>query len=172
MVLPLVLPAADVAALFMRREVLLGRGMAVLTAWVLLNLIGSGYYLAQADRRREGFHFHAMNVLWNLVNAGMATWGILRLHFSPPLGLDAAELLNGQQSYQTLFAVNAGLDVLYILVGTYLRRRTARPNQNRPERLLGYGRSLWAQGGFLLLFDGTMWILLYALAHSWPQPLG
>jgi len=171
MMLPLALPAAEMAALFMRREVLLGRGMAVLAAWVLLNLIGSGYYLAHADRRREDFHFHGMNVLWNLVNAGLAAWSILHLHFSPPPGLDAAELLSGQQSYQTLFAVNAGLDVLYMLVGTYLRRRAARPNQNCPERLLGYGRSLWVQGGFLLLFDGTMWVLLDALARNWPQVL-
>ena len=172
MMLPMALPAAEMAALFMRREVLLGRGMAVLAAWVLLNLIGSGYYLAHADRRREDFHFHGMNVLWNLVNAGVAAWGILHLHFSPPPGLDAAELLSGQQSYQTLFAVNAGLDVLYMLVGTYLRRRAAQPNQNRPERLLGYGRSLWVQGGFLLMFDGAMWVLLYILARSWPQLLG
>ena len=169
--LPLALPAADVAALFMRREVLLGRGLAVLAAWVLLNLIGSGYYLARADRRQEEFHFHGMNVLWNLVNAGLAAWGILRLHFSPPVGLDVAELLSGQRYYQTLFAVNAGLDVLYLLVGSYLRGRAARPEQARPERLLGYGRALWVQGGFLLLFDGAIWVLLQALARGWPQPL-
>ncbi|GAA4055872.1 hypothetical protein GCM10022409_48930 [Hymenobacter glaciei] len=164
----LALPAADVAVLFMRREVLLGRGLALLAAWVLLNLIGSGYYLAHADRRQEAFHFHGMNVLWNLVNAGLAAWGILRLHFSPPAGLDAAELLNSQHFYETLFAVNAGLDVLYVLAGSYLRRRATRPNQTRPERLLGYGRSLWVQGGFLLLFDGVMWALLHWLARGWP----
>lgn len=165
------LPAAAVAALFMRREVLLGRGLAVLAAWVLLNLIGSGARLARADRRREPYYFHALNVLWNLVNAGFAAWGILHLHFSPPAGLDAAELLNGQHSYETLFAVNAGLDVLYVLAGSYLHRRAAGPQQARPERLLGFGRSLWAQGGFLLLFDGAMWALLHVMARGWP-PLG
>ena len=165
-------PVHALAALFMRREVLLGRGLAVLAAWVLLNVIGSGSQLARADRRHEDFHFHGLNVLWNLVNAGLAAWGMLRLHFSPPPGLDAAGLLSGQQYYQTLFAVNAGLDVLYLLMGSYLRRRAARPDQTRPERLLGYGRALWVQGGFLLLFDGTMWVLLWSLARSWPQPLG
>lgn len=164
--------AATVAALFMRREVLLGRGLAVLAAWVLLNLIGSGYCLARADRRREDFYFHGLNVLWNLVNAALAAWGILHLHFGPPPGLDAAELLSGQQYYQTLFAGNAGLDVLYVLAGSYLRSRAPRPRQARPERLLGYGRALWVQGGFLLLFDGAMWVLLYVLARSWPQLLG
>ena len=160
-------PAAEVAALFMRRDMLLGRGLALLAAWVLLNLIGSGYRLAHADRRRESYYFHGMNVLWNLVNAGIAAWGILRLHFHPPAGLDAAELLSTQRFYETLFAVNAGLDVLYILVGSYLRRRAEWPNQARPERLRGYGSSLWVQGGFLLLFDAGMWGLLHWLARDW-----
>lgn len=163
----LALPAATVAALFMQREVLLGRGMAVLTAWVLLNLIGSGYYLAQADRRQEIYYFHGLNMLWNLVNAGLATWGILHLHFRPPAGLDAAELLSGQHYYETLFGVNTGLDILYVLVGSYLRGRVAWPGQARPERLLGYGRALWVQGGFLLLFDAGMWGLLHGLARGW-----
>jgi hypothetical protein len=165
----LALPAADVAALFMRREVLLGRGLALLAAWVLLNLIGSGSRLAHADRRLEEFYFHGMNVLWGLVNAGLAAWGILRLHFHPPAGLDAAELLHGQHFYEMLFGINAGLDVLYVLTGSYLRARGAGPGQPRPERLLGYGRSLWVQGGFLLLFDAGMWALLHNMASNWPQ---
>ncbi len=66
------LPLADIGALFMHREALLGRGMAVLAAWVLLNLIGSGYCLAHADRRHAAFYFHGLNVLCNLVNAGLA----------------------------------------------------------------------------------------------------
>ena len=167
----LALPAAEVAALFMQREVLLGRAMALLATWVLLNLIGSGYYLAHADRRHATFYFHGLNVLWNLVNAGLAAWGILRLHFHPPAGLDAAELLSGQHYYEILFGVNAGLDVLYVLAGSYLRGRAARPAQNRPERLLGYGRSLWVQGGFLLLFDAGMWGLLRYVAAGWPPLL-
>ena len=165
----LALSAAGVAALFMRREMLLGRGLAVLAAWVLLNLIGSGSRLAHADRRQEDFYFHGMNVLWGLVNAGLAAWGILRLHFHPPAGLDAAELLSGQHFYEMVFGINAGLDVLYVLTGSYLRRRAAWPGQARPERLLGYGRSLWVQGGFLLLLDAGMWALLHYLAAGWPQ---
>ena len=160
--------AANVADLFMHRELLLGRALAVLTAWVLLNLIGSGYYLAHAARRQQAYYFHGLNVLWNLVNAALAAWGVLHLNFTPPPGLDAAELLTTQHYYETLFGGNAGLDVLYILTGNYLRHRAGRPRATRPERLRSYGQSLWVQGGFLLLFDGTVWVLLYALARSWP----
>ncbi|MDQ2772023.1 MAG: hypothetical protein M3Y54_16165 [Bacteroidota bacterium] len=164
------LPPASAAALatqFMQREHLLGQALAVLAAWVLLNLIGGGYYLAHADRRYEPFHFHSMNVLWNLVNAALAAWGILHLHFRLPTGLDAAQLLDTQHSYEMLFGGNAALDVLYVLAGSYLRRRAAWPGVARPERLLGYGRALWVQGGFLLLFDGAMLGLLHWLAGTW-----
>ncbi len=58
--------------------------------------------------------------------------------------------------------------MLYVLAGSYLRRRAAQPGQLRPERPLGYGRSLWVQGGFLLLFDGGMWGLLRDVAAGWP----
>ena len=167
MALLLAIHAAEVAALFMQREALLGRGLAVLAAWVLLNLIGSGYRLARADRRRETYYFHGLNVLWNLVNAGLAAWGILRLHFHPPAGLDAAELLSSQHFYEMLFAVNAGLDVLYVLIGSCLRARASQPGQSRPERLMGYGYSLWVQGGFLLVFDAGMWAGLHWLARGW-----
>lgn len=165
----LAVPAADVAALFMGREQVLGRGLALLAGWVLLNLVGSGYYLAHADRRHAAYYFHGLNVLWNLVNAALATWGILRLHFVPPAGLDALELLRSQQSYETLFGVNAGLDVLYVLAGSFLRRRAARPGQAQPQRLAGFGWSLWVQGGFLFLFDATMWGVLHYIAEGWPR---
>ena len=164
----LALPAADVAGLFMHREVLLGRALAVLSAWVLLNLIGSGYYLAHADRRQQAYYFHGLNVLWNLVNAALAAWGVLHLHFTPPPGLDAAELLTTQPYYETLFGGNAGLDVLYVLTGSYLRQRATRPSTIRPERLRGYGQSLWVQGGFLLVFDAAVWLLLHLQAGHWP----
>ena len=53
-------------------------------------------------------------------------------------------------------------DLGYLLVGWWLAARAARPNLRpfAPARLLGYGRSLWVQGGFLLVFDALMaWIV-------------
>ncbi|MFC6222792.1 DUF6992 family protein [Hymenobacter artigasi] len=164
--------AVDIASLFMTRELLLGRGLAVLAAWVLLNLVGSGYYLAHSDRRHESFYFHGMNVGWGLVNAGLAAWGILQLHFVAPAGLVPAELLQSQLFNENLFLLNAGLDVAYIMTGYYLRARALVPGQALPVRLLGFGRSLWVQGGFLLVFDATMWSLLHWLGRDWFRLLG
>ena len=167
------MPASlDVAALDHARELLLGRGLVVLAAWALLNLIGSGYLLARADRRFEPYSFHGMNVGWGLVNTALACWSILQLHFVAPSGLTVAELFQTQLFNENLFLLNAGLDVAYIMTGYYLRARALAPEQALPVRLLGFGRSLWVQGGFLLVFDATMWSVLHGLGRDWLRLLG
>lgn len=153
--------AADLAALHHARELLLGRGLALLTAWVLLNLLGSGYALTRADRRHEPHYFHGLNVGWALVNGLLACWGILRLEFVVPAGLRLADLLQAQLFNENLFLLNAGLDAAYIMTGFYLRAQAHLPGQPHAARLLGFGRSLWVQGGFLLVFDAAMWSLLH-----------
>lgn len=152
--------AADIAALFQARELLIGRGLAVLSAWALLNLIGSGYLVRQADRRHAAYYFHGMNVLWGAINAALACSGILQLHFRVPAGLTVAEVFRTQLFYENLFLLNAGLDVAYVMTGYYLRAQAASTEQ-RPERLFGFGRALWVQGGFLLVFDAAMWAALH-----------
>ena len=157
----------DLAALHHARELLLGQGLAVLAAWVLLNLLASGYRLAHADRRYEPYYFHGMNVAWAFINAGLAFWGFWHLQLTAPAGLRLAELVQAQLFNENLFMLNAGLDVAYIMTGCYLRARARAPEQPLPPRLLGFGRSLWLQGGFLLVFDGAMWNLLHNQGKAW-----
>ena len=152
--------ASDIALFFQARELLIGRGLAVLAAWALLNLIGSGYQLRRSDRRHAPYYFHGMNVGWGAVNTALACWGILQLHFWVPAGLDVAELFRTQLYYENLFLLNTGLDVAYIMTGYYLRAQAASTVQ-QPQRLLGFGQALWVQGGFLLVFDAVMWTVLH-----------
>jgi len=159
--------AADLAALHGTRELLLGRGLAVLAAWVLANLLVSGYCLAHAHRHRVPYYFHGMNVGWALVNAGLAFWGILHLHPLAPAGLRLADIMQEQLFNESLFLLNAGLDVAYVMTGFYLRAQAAGPHQPHPARLVGFGRSLWVQGGFLLIFDVGMWTLLHGQGKNW-----
>ena len=156
--------AIELAALHHARELLLGQGLAVLAAWVLLNLLASGYQLARADRRHEPFYFHGMNVAWAFINAGLALWGIWHLQFTAPPGLRLADLVQAQLFNENLFLLNAGLDAAYIMTGYYLRAQARVPGHPLPARLLGFGRSLWVQGGFLLVFDVAMWSLLHSQA--------
>ena len=145
----------------MARELLLGRGLAVLAAWALLNLIGSGYFVSRADRRHESYFFHGMNVGWGAINAALAVWGVLHLHFSAPAELRLADVFQEQLANENLFILNSGLDVAYIMTGFFLRAYAYVPGVMHPVRLRGFGRSLWVQGGFLLLFDVVMWSFLH-----------
>jgi hypothetical protein len=159
LVLP-ALSAPDIATLYQARELLLGRGLAVLSAWALLNLVVSGYLVSRADRRYESYYFHGMNVGWGLVNAGLACWGVLHLHFTVPAGVHLADLFWEQRFNENLFLLNTGLDAAYVMTGFYLRAQSL-ATPLRPERLMGFGRSLWVQGGFLLAFDAVMWGLFH-----------
>ncbi|WP_201982895.1 DUF6992 family protein [Hymenobacter rubidus] len=162
--------ALNYAAIYQARELLLGRGLAVLAAWVLLNLVGSGYYLARADRRQPAYYFHGMNVCWGLVNAVLTCWGVLHLHFIAPAALQTSDLVQAQLSNENLFLLNAGLDVAYVMTGFYLRALAVAPGQRHAARLWGFGQSLWVQGGFLLGFDALMWVVLHWQGQAWlPQ---
>ena len=157
----------DLAALHHAREMLLGQGLAVLAAWVLLNLLASGYRLAHADRRYEPYYFHGMNVAWAFINAALVLWGIWHLQLTAPAGLRLAGLVQAQLFNENLFILNAGLDVAYVVTGYYLRAQARVPGHPLPARLLGFGRSLWLQGGFLLVFDVAMWGLLHNQGRGW-----
>ncbi|MBX0291467.1 hypothetical protein K3G63_13540 [Hymenobacter sp. HSC-4F20] len=156
---PAALPAINHA-----RELLAERGMGVLGAWALLNLVVSGYYVARTDIRTETHHFHLMNVGWNVVNALLAVWGILRAHPQQVAGLTLPASLDAQFAFEKLLLFNAGLDVAYLCLGSWLRARAAHSAAARPERLAGFGRSLWVQGGFLLLFDVGLYLLYHRYA--------
>jgi hypothetical protein len=154
-----VVPVAAWLAAYRARELLLGRGLGLLGAWALANLIGSGYLLPRTDRREVAHHFHFMNCCWGFINAVLAAVGILRTHpGAPPAGFSAAEAAYDHQQLLLIFQVNAALDLVYLALGWWLVARATRPSYNPivPVRLLGYGRSIWVQGGFLLAFDFIM----------------
>ncbi|MFD2721328.1 DUF6992 family protein [Hymenobacter monticola] len=161
------MPALDLAALDHAREMLLGRALAVLAAWALLNLLVSGTFVKQADRRFAPYYFHGMNVGWGLVNTVLACWGILHLRFTSPPSLRLAELVAAQLHNENLFMLNTGLDVAYVMTGFYLRALAATPGRADASRLDGFGRSLWVQGGFLLVFDAAVWGLLHGQGRAW-----
>ncbi|SHJ66070.1 hypothetical protein SAMN02745146_3616 [Hymenobacter daecheongensis DSM 21074] len=145
------------------RELLAERGMAVLATWALLNLVVSGYYLARTDRRSEAHYFHQMNVGWNMVNAVLAVVGMLRAHPNQVAGLTLAKSLTEQFNFEKILLLNAGLDVAYLCIGSWLRARAA-TTEKLPARLRGFGRSLWLQGGFLLLFDVSFYFVYHRYA--------
>jgi hypothetical protein len=158
-----VAPVASWLAAYQGRELLLGQGLGLLGVWALANLVGSGYLLPRTDRRTVAHHFHFMNCCWGFINAVLAVVGILRTHPGvPPAGFTALEATLDQAHVVLIFQVNAALDLGYMAVGWWLVARAAQPaiKPITPVRLLGYGRSIMLQGGFLLLFDAIMALVL------------
>jgi len=148
-------------AAYQHHQMLLGRGLSILGAWALLNLVASGYQLPRADRREWPHHFHLMNCAWAFVNAVLAAVGILRTHPGhQPAGFGPSAALADIHFTGQVFLFNAALDVGYLLVALWLLNRATYPSAKRPERLYGYGRSVQLQGAFLLVFDVAMWWLL------------
>lgn len=156
---------ATLDALNLQRELLAQRGMGVLGAWALLNLLLSGWLVARTGPRLARHYFHQMNIGWGAINAALATWGIIQARPLDAAGFTLADSLRAQFDFEKLLLVNAGLDVAYLVVGAWLRARAATAEE-RPERLQGFGQSVTLQGAFLLVFDAGLYLLYHRFAGA------
>ena len=147
--------ANDLAAWDSTRITTQKAGMFVLGGWALLNFGLSGYFMTATEGRP--YFFNQMNVFWNVVNAGIATAGLISAYRAAPLFTES-EILAEYQKFTRVLLINAGLDVLYITAGIILRLKGGEAKQ-QGLRLEGYGSSLILQGGFLLVFDGVLAII-------------
>lgn len=130
-------------------------GMTALTTWASANIATGtmGYFMSDDAESR---YFHEMNVMWNTVNLGLGI-AALATNKRPTADLSRAASIKAARKTETIFLVNAGLDVLYMGAGLAMRLN-AEGAQN-PERLRGYGSSLLLQGGFLFIFDGIEYFI-------------
>ncbi|MCX7876953.1 MAG: hypothetical protein N2321_12425 [Melioribacteraceae bacterium] len=129
--------------------------MIVLGSWAAGNILIGTY--GNFKSKGEAKYFHQFNAMWNVVNLGIATFGYLNAVNSNPASMTNIEILKDYNSLQSFLLLNAGLDVAYIMTGFYLKERSK--NSSGAERLKGYGNSLLLQGGFLLLFDVTLFFI-------------
>ena len=129
--------------------------MLVLGTWAAGNILIGTYCNFKASG--EAKYFHQFNAMWNVVNLGIAAFGYFSAVNSDPTSMTNLEILNDYNSLQSFLLLNAGLDVAYIATGLYLKERSK--NSSSSERLRGYGNSLLLQGGFLLLFDVTLYFI-------------
>lgn len=124
-------------------------GMAILGTWAVGNMITGA--IGRNQVTGQNAYFHEMNLIWNVVNLGIAGAGYY-FTATGEMPESATELLNDQVSFQKTLLFNAGLDLAYIAGGFYLLER-AKNTTNKPERLKGYGKSVILQGSFLFVFD-------------------
>jgi hypothetical protein len=144
------------------------RGLGLLSGWAIANMASGGLLMLNASGERR--YFYQMNLLWNVVNAGLAIPGFIAAGRTDPASFGIYESLEEQASVEKLFLLNAGLDVGYMALGLYLRERGQR-STTQADLLKGYGSSIILQGAFLFAFDGAMYFIQHHHAskskHLW-----
>jgi hypothetical protein len=128
-------------------------GLKVLGAWSVANLATSGimYY----NTKGTDHYFHQMNIVFNSVNVLIVASGLISKQKNE---LSLNKTLQSQANTESTFIANAALDLFYISAGFYLTEK-AKNNFKDHDRFKGWGNSLIMQGGFLFLFDTTMFVV-------------
>ncbi|WP_375561915.1 hypothetical protein ACE193_05040 [Bernardetia sp. OM2101] len=148
----------DLPQINKKRLSLQKNSMYVLGGWSVTNFAYSGATLAAGVENGENKYFHQFNIYWNTVNFALA--GSSLLFAKKDTDLNYAQTLKAYHSTESLFLLNTGIDIGYMATGLYLRERAkTSTNTKNTNQLLGYGKSLILQGGFLFLFDLTAYTL-------------
>jgi len=144
-------------------------GMQILGAWGIANIAGSGagYFAARQD---EWKYFHEMNVLWGVVNTGIAAFGMSNVRKEMRTRYNYQQAYERYRATKKLYLINAGLDVLYIGTGVALNSLAPQAKKTSATNMLkGFGRSIAVQGVFLLLFDNIMFAAHQHNNSKWYQ---
>lgn len=134
-------------------------GMYVLGGWAIANIAGGA--VGWANSTGSNMYFHQMNFFWNTVNLGIAGFALYSNLNSVVSGLTDSMLVQKHVKTENLYRINAGLDVIYIGSGFFLKYLSTN-NLKRKDMLLGYGNSVIMQGSFLLVFDLIMWCVQHS----------
>lgn len=128
-------------------------GMLVLGSWAVTNIIAGSIGVTQSGGQTK--YFHQMNAAWNGVNLAIAGFGYYGLQ-NQATDLGLGETISKFQNFENILLFNAGLDIGYMAIGATLWERGIRKESNR---LVGYGKSMILQGGFLFTFDTVLYFL-------------
>lgn len=132
-------------------------GTWTLAGWSLTNLAVSGIAIGQAEGSAR--YFHEMNLYWNAVNVGIAGAGLLSLRKKSP-SPTLSSTVKQHYTLQKTLLFNSGLDVAYITSGLWLLDKSKTETTiTRQNRFRGFGQAVVVQGGFLLIFDVTNYLL-------------
>ena len=129
--------------------------MLSLGSWAVGNMAVNGALYRSGERDRK--YFYQMNIAWNAVNLAIAGFGLYGA-LNPETTLTLFESVQQQSNIEKILLFNAGLDVGYLMTGFYLKER-AKNSIKHHDRFKGYGNSLILQGGFLFLFDLTVYFI-------------
>lgn len=131
-------------------------GMIILLVWAVANII-FGLILANKWKdSQQKKSFYLANAVWNVVNLVLALGSMVLLSNIVPTNLKLSELLYTFFNFEKLIALNLGLDIAFVAIGSFLVERGKHMKKMSFE---GYGKALWIQGGFLFLLDICLYVL-------------
>jgi hypothetical protein len=140
------------------RNQIVRRSMVILGSWAVANII-SGFSIGSATGG-EAKYFWKMNAYWNFINLGLAGMGYLNALKASAREYTFADNAEAQAAIEKIYLFNFGLDLAYIAGGFYLGERgNANVTLKSRQQFKGYGASIAAQGGFLLIMDGVLFLL-------------
>ena len=131
-------------------------GMYVLGGWAIANIATGA--IGWSNTGGSTMRFHQMNLFWNTVNLSIAGFALYNYLQTNAAGLSPDEILQTHRKTENLYLINAGLDVLYVGTGFYLKHLSTK-KPRKEDLLLGYGNSIILQGAFLFVFDAVMWVI-------------
>lgn len=131
--------------------------MISLNSWAVGNIAYGT--VANFQTTGEAKYFHQMNAIWNVVNLGIGIPGIIGA-YKQREQMNFEQLYKSQRKMETIYLVNAGLDVAYMTAGVASRLYANQKTGTDYYRFKGYGSSLILQGGYLFAHDLAMYILL------------
>ncbi|MDJ1484756.1 hypothetical protein QNI16_29925 [Cytophagaceae bacterium YF14B1] len=128
----------------------------VLLTWAFLN-ITSGI-LCSVFAQEEMYFFSLMNLVWGVINSGVAAFVYWHTRKSAPKQKTIVKRMQLQQHVKKMLLLNSLLDVMYVLIGILLYKQQSAIElyQNLWE---GFGIAVCMQGIFLLLQDSLFYYL-------------
>ena len=153
-ILPAVFGQSDYNDFYDKSAAINKTGMYVLGGWTIANIATGA--IGWSNTGGSTMRFHQMNLLWNTVNLTIAGFALYNYLQTNAAGLSPDEILQTHRKTENLYLINAGLDVLYVGSGFYLKHLSTK-KPNKQDLLLGYGNSIILQGAFLFVFDAVMW---------------
>lgn len=131
------------------------QALAWLLGWGMGSVVvGAGLATAKTPVLR---HVGIQAVAWGAIDAALAFSGRENARNKLQQGTTDVEQQEEAQRFHLIVAVNAGLDVLYVLGGWWLIRRAGTNEARR-----GTGLGIVIQGAFLLIYDSA---LVWAVAQ-------
>ena len=156
---------SDYESFYQRSQRNTNTGMYVLGSWAIVNIAAGAY--GMSTKSGSSKYFYQMNLFWNTVNLGIAGYALVS-GYGDTAVLSAQQMLDKHLTTEKVLLINAGLDVLYMAGGAFMISQS-KNSVKRPELLKGYGQSLLLQGGFLLVFDTTLYAIQHHLSNHFLQ---